>query len=195
LNNSIGEADMKIRSWMVRGWPTVTWQVPEDISVFPTFEHMATEVRPETGPLGRASGDTVWATTLRDRQLLAVAWEWVEVMPGVVVISDPNGLISNARFVAADGLEADELGAACASNMIAYSTPWQKVVISHLNQERTLANAALATARDGAFAVQQSASMKSRHAGRVRARAQAASTASARLDLGLGGAAYGLAGH
>jgi hypothetical protein len=62
-----------------------------------------------------------------------VAWEWIELMPGVLIISDVNGLVSNARFMTEDGRQEDELRAIATSNLIAYSTPWQNEVMSHLH--------------------------------------------------------------
>jgi hypothetical protein len=186
--NNIGEAHMKIRSWMVRGWPTVTWQAPEDISAFPAFNHMSTEIRAEPGPLGHTTGDTVWATDLGAQGMLAIAWEWTEVMPGVLVISDPNGLISNARFVTDDGQEQDELVATLTSNLIIHNTAWQTVVMSQLRKGDALAGKADAAAvislpRTDAVAV--SASMRQRRSRGSSAHAAAAQPSRPRSRQGL----------
>jgi hypothetical protein len=124
---------MAVQSWMVRSWPAVDWCAPQSISDMPAFSHMGTQVRSANGPHGKAVGDTVWAAMLGEKGVVGVAWEWIELMPGVLIISDVNGLVSNARFVTEDGRQEDELRAIATSNLIAYSTPWQNEVMSHLH--------------------------------------------------------------
>ena len=119
---------MTVRSWMVRAWPQVAWCPPQDRSAWPFFHHMGTEVRSERDEYGRAVGDTVWAASMGSKGLLGAAWEWVELLPGVVVLSDPNGLVSNAQFLADDGAEECELRSTVMVNCIAHSIPWQRTV-------------------------------------------------------------------
>lgn len=46
----------------------------------------------------RKVGATVWVSTIPQLRV-AVAWEWVEVAAGVLVVADPNNVISNLRLV------------------------------------------------------------------------------------------------
>jgi hypothetical protein len=46
----------------------------------------------------RKVGATVWVSTI-PRLRVAVAWEWVEVSAGVLVVADPNNVISNLRLI------------------------------------------------------------------------------------------------
>jgi hypothetical protein len=94
---------------------------------------MGTEVRSQRDELGRTVGDTVWAASMGSEGLLGAAWEWVELLPGVVVLSDPNGLVSNAQFLADDGAEESELRATIMVNCLAHSIPWQRTVARLLN--------------------------------------------------------------
>jgi hypothetical protein len=89
---------------------------------------MGTEVRGERDELGRVVGDTVWAASMGSEGLLGAAWEWVELLPGVVVLSDPNGLVSNAQFLADDGAAECELRSTVMVNCIAHLLPWQRTV-------------------------------------------------------------------
>jgi hypothetical protein len=89
---------------------------------------MGTEVRSQRDELGRAVGDTVWAASMGSKGLLGAAWEWVELLPGVVVLSDPNGLVSNAQFLSDDGTEEGELRSTILVNWVAHSIPWQRTV-------------------------------------------------------------------
>lgn len=120
---------MVMRSWVLKSWPEVFWQLPDDLVRGPVFQHMGTEVRPDLDELGRAVGETVWAARLADDQLIGVAWEWVEVLPGVPAIRDPNGIISNLRLLAQDGAEMEELRAIVGMNRLAHAIAWQQTVM------------------------------------------------------------------
>jgi hypothetical protein len=95
---------------------------------------MGTEVRSQRDELGRVVGDTVWAASMGNKGLLGAAWEWVELLPGVVVLSDPNGLVSNAQFLSDEGAEEGELRSTILVNCVAHSIPWQRTVTRLLHQ-------------------------------------------------------------
>lgn len=120
---------MLMRSWVLKSWPEVMWQLPADLRQGPVFQHMGTEVRPDLDDHGRAVGETVWAARLADDRLIGAAWEWVEVLPGVPAIRDPNGIISNLRLVDDDGQELEELQLIVGMNRIAHAMPWQQAVV------------------------------------------------------------------
>jgi hypothetical protein len=120
---------MVMRSWVLKSWPEVQWEMPDDLVRGPVFQHMGTEVRPDLDELGRAVGETVWAARLADGQVIGAAWEWVEVLPGVPAIRDPNGIISNLRLVGEDSVELEELQAIVGMNRIAHAMPWQQAVM------------------------------------------------------------------
>lgn len=120
---------MLMRSWVLKSWPEVMWQLPADLRQGPIFQHMGTEVRADLDDHGRAVGETVWAARLADDRLIGAAWEWVEVLPGVPAIRDPNGIISNLRLVDGEGQELEELQLIVGMNRIAHATPWQQAVV------------------------------------------------------------------
>lgn len=126
---------MVMRSWVLKSWPEVLWQLPVDLQRAPVFQHMGTEVRPDLDDAGRAVGETVWAARLPDDRLIGAAWEWVEVLPGVPAIRDPNGIISNLRLVDGAGQELEELQCIVGMNRIAHATPWQQAVVRTVRGE------------------------------------------------------------
>jgi hypothetical protein len=126
---------MVMRSWVLKSWPEVLWQLPADLQRGPVFQHMGTEVRPDLDVGGRAVGETVWAARLPDDRLIGAAWEWVEVLPGVPAIRDPNGIISNLRLVDDGGQELEELQCIVGMNRIAHATPWQQAVVRTVRGE------------------------------------------------------------
>lgn len=89
---------------------------------------MGTDVRANSDEYGRAAGDTVWAARIDEHQVVGLAWEWIEVQPGVPAIRDPNGFVSNARLLGRYGADLEELQSVVRLNRIAHDTPWQRVV-------------------------------------------------------------------
>jgi hypothetical protein len=119
---------MLMRSWVLKSWPEVFWHLPNDFRQGPVFQHMGTELRAEKDELGRVVGETVWAARLADDRLIGAAWEWVEVLPGVPAIRDPNCIVSNVRLLDDRGTEMSELQSIVGLNRIAHATPWQQEV-------------------------------------------------------------------
>lgn len=119
---------MTIRSWVIKSWPEVQWKPPSDQSQWPVFQHMGTEMRSTPDEMGRKIGDTVWVAHLDDDTVIGAAWEWVELLPGVAAIRDPNGFVSNVRLLNESAEALDELQCIVGLNMIAHATPWQAVV-------------------------------------------------------------------
>ncbi len=119
---------MVMRSWVLKSWPEVLWRLPTDFRQGPVFQHMGTDVRAEKDELGRVIGETVWAARLTDDRLIGAAWEWVEVLPGVPAIRDPNCIVSNVRLLDDAGVELSELQSIVGLNRIAHATPWQHEV-------------------------------------------------------------------
>jgi hypothetical protein len=121
----MGVAAMTVRSWMVKSWPQVRLQVTDDFRGMPEFQHISTLWREDlAGREGRV-GETVWAARLGNQDVVGLAWEWVEVRPGLVALLDPNAMISNAKLVGEDGVELDELRAIIAVNVVSHAVPWQ----------------------------------------------------------------------
>lgn len=116
------------RSWEITSWPEVLWKAPASRSRWPVFHHMGTDIRADSDADGRAIGDTVWAARVNSDQIVGLAWEWIEVKPGAPAIRDPNGFVSNVRFLGPYGADLDELQALVRLNRIAHVTPWQSVV-------------------------------------------------------------------
>ena len=119
---------MAMRSWVLMSWPEVHWELPAEQSRWPLFQHMGTHVRGNLDGSGRLVGETVWAARLDADRVLGAAWEWVELRPGVAVICDPNGIISNGCLLDANGDELGEASAIVGLNRIACTIPWQHVV-------------------------------------------------------------------
>lgn len=115
-----------MHAWMIKSWPTLDWHLPDDPAEWPAFWHMSTNVR-DADRSGRRSGDTVWITSVEGRSVGA-AWEWTEMHDGVLVLSDPNSIITNIRFVSVTDEDEPSLRATISLNRIAHTVPWQDAV-------------------------------------------------------------------
>jgi hypothetical protein len=145
---------MAMRSWVIKSWPEVVWLPPASVGQWPVFHHMGSDIRLDRDELGRPLGETVWATQFDDGTVLGAAWEWVEAAPGVPAVRDPNGFISNAKLLAADGSEASELDSIVGLNRIAHTVAWQDVVCQVIHSARAGGPASLgADAMDWAGAL------------------------------------------
>lgn len=119
---------MAMRSWVLMSWPEVRWELPAKESRWPLFQHMGTHVRGNLDGSDRLVGETVWAARLDADRVLGAAWEWVELRPGVAVICDPNGIVTNGCLLDANGDALGEASAIIGLNRIACAIPWQGVV-------------------------------------------------------------------
>ena len=69
----------------------------------------------------------MWGET-SDQRAAGVAWDWVEISGGIVAMADPLGLISNLRFLDADGEPLPERDAALRLHCMVHTLPWQSEV-------------------------------------------------------------------
>lgn len=115
---------MGIQAWMVKSWPMVEWYLPLRVRNWPLFQHVASSVRDQTLPLGRRCGDTVWVGAV-DGHNVGVSWDWVELRSGVVMLTDPNSIVSNICFQTAQVGRQEPLVATVSLNRLVRHLPWQ----------------------------------------------------------------------
>jgi hypothetical protein len=71
-------------------------------------------------------GQTTWAWQ-ENEHLCAVGWDWIEMLPGVLVMADPMSVLSNVEFVTQAGIAPDTtMGKLLVLNMLINRLPWQK---------------------------------------------------------------------
>ena len=88
---------------------------------------MSTQVRQERRGSEPCVGSTVWVGSI-DGVYAGLAWEWVELRSGVLMLADPNSIITNVQVVGADRQAADPLDATVSLNTILHRLPWQDSV-------------------------------------------------------------------
>lgn len=123
---------MRLQSWQVLSLPRVECYLPRHISAALPLRHLGTKVQPEPTDDGRRMGDTVWGTVAAGK-LLAVSWDWIEVLPGVVCMVDPCNVLTNIRFMDGQDCYEEPSQAILSVNAIIHGTPWQAAVCEALD--------------------------------------------------------------
>ena len=127
---------MGLQSWMIKSWPIIEWKLPIDGGDWPTLLHAHTNVREGARSADdRRNGETVWIGVV-DGKSIGAAWEWTELRPGVVMISDPNSIVTNVRFLNQDDTYQEYLPAVISMNRLAHVIPWQTTVSAILAATR-----------------------------------------------------------
>jgi len=85
-------------------------------------------VSPENGTAPR-TGTTEWSAKVMGHRVW-LSWDWVEVMPQVLVLADPMGIATNAQFHASDGEALGQDAIVLEMNLIVYFLPWQPEVLA-----------------------------------------------------------------
>lgn len=112
---------------MIKSWPIIDWfpAVPAEESR--AFLHMGTQLRHEARGAQPLAGSTVWLGNIAG-QHAGLAWEWVELRPGVLMLADPNSIITNLRMVDVAGHHQDELACIVNLNRLLHQLSWQEAV-------------------------------------------------------------------
>jgi hypothetical protein len=118
---------MGLQSWMIKSWPIIDWFLPTPNGDWPCFLHMSTQVRQERRSVEPCVGSTVWVGAIAGAYA-GLAWEWVEVRPGVLMLADPNSITTNLQMVDKSGRPQEELHALIMLNRVLHRLPWQEAV-------------------------------------------------------------------
>ena len=112
---------------MIKTWPTRQWYLPPQAGNLPGFSHVSTQIRNQDAATGLHAGDTIWMAVDEVGQM-GLAWEWVEFQPGLVMLADPNSILTNLTVV--DGQQQEVLGLSktVAINRLVHAMHWQKPV-------------------------------------------------------------------
>jgi len=76
------------------------------------------------GPL---AGQTLWGAHSADGEA-GLAWDWMQIARGVVVIADPMSVITNVRLIGDQGEVLTATEAARFLNELVRTLPWQQEV-------------------------------------------------------------------
>ena len=128
---------MKISPWTVASWPEVEWYLPTSPRAWPHFDIGGVCLDRASTP-GAATGTIAWVAEVNGADV-GLAWDWVEVLPSVVAFRDPNGIISNLRFLLDEHHYEPPLVAALSKVRLTSRLYWQRPVIAALKAARQAA--------------------------------------------------------
>ena len=112
-------------AWIVCAWPPVLWQAEAASRLH--LVHLGTRVLNFGGSDCPCSGQTLWAESVSDPSA-GVAWDWVEVLDGVVAMADPLGVVTNLKLLDARGEALSPFEVAVRLNGLVHALPWQNEV-------------------------------------------------------------------
>lgn len=111
-------------SWAIRSWPGVLLPYAEFCRS--GFRHWNTQVIDLRALPGTRKGQATWISAHQPD--IGLAWDWVEVLPGVVALEDPMQIISNVDLQGAGNQLLDDDARRLALNRIVHRLPWQRAV-------------------------------------------------------------------
>lgn len=140
---------MSIPAWQVITWaprrvPLADWSVMSG-----RLRHLGTSVYVDERGGASPHGQVLWGTE-RDGAMLGIAWDWGQVVPGVVAMSDPMALLSNIVLVDDIGEPLPESTRTLHFNRAIYRLDWQRAVLS-LHRRELAVTRADAAARTRTF--------------------------------------------
>ena len=118
LNSTLGHCP----PWTLCAWPPLLWQVGKQIPL--RLQHLGTQVTSPGDALSCTLGQTFWAWHGQEGDV-GMAWDWVQLMPGVVALADPMAVVSNLRLVGEAGAVLTAFESARHFNCVLRALPWQ----------------------------------------------------------------------
>jgi hypothetical protein len=111
-------------AWAVMAWQPVLWPKP-----WPNMRlrHLETIIDRTTTAFGRRRGQAVWTADCA-AGMTGLAWEWVEVRPGVIALADPMNILSNLCVVDESSAPVPDSRRAMVLNRLIHSVDWQPQV-------------------------------------------------------------------
>ena len=128
---------MKISPWTVASWPKVEWYLPTSSRAWPHFDIGGVCLDRASTP-GAATGTIAWVAEVNGADV-GLAWDWIEVLPSVVAFRDPNGIISNLRFLLDEHHYEPHLAAVRSLVRLTSRLGWQRPVVAALKAARQAA--------------------------------------------------------
>jgi hypothetical protein len=118
-------------AWIVCAWPPILWQASRAPQL--QLMHLGTRVLNFGDEGSPCTGQTLWGDESEDRSA-GVAWDWVRLMPGVVAMLDPLGMVTNLKLLDDQGEALTNMEAAVRLHQLVHALPWQSEVQRALHQ-------------------------------------------------------------
>jgi hypothetical protein len=130
LDHASARRAENVTPWSLRAWPPLLWQAGQAGGL--QFHHLGTRVTSDADARGGRAGQTLWAGSATDGEV-GVAWDWVQLAPGVVAMADPMSVVTNLCLLSDDGKVLTAWQASRFLNEIVHALPWQYEVTRALS--------------------------------------------------------------
>lgn len=118
---------LNTHAWSLSGWPELLWQADRLMEMPIRLRHLYTRVAANATPWNESTGHTLWAGRTGPGDV-GMVWDWIALPRGVVALADPMSVVSNLRWVDAQGQPLPAGQAAVFTNRLVHSLPWQEQV-------------------------------------------------------------------
>lgn len=116
---------MQVPAWQITSWIEVGVKVAEWNSSVMELRHLGTSAHVDEGDDGLHYGQSLWGCQTAPDRMVGIAWDWREVRPGVVAMSDPMTVLSNVILIGEEGEPVDPFKRILHLNNAIFSLPWQ----------------------------------------------------------------------
>ena len=146
-----GKDMQELPSWMIQSLPKICASANTPRSVARSMKPLGSTSEQRDDIPGLWQGQTTWGWEEAEG-LCAVGWDWIEIMPGVPVLTDPMHIMSNASFINKPGKRGLAFAASSvvALNSVIYLLPWQADVLKTI-PPRTRRSRSAAPTRSTAY--------------------------------------------
>lgn len=111
--------------WTLRAWPPVLWQLGARTRL--QLHHVGTHVTHVGDQINPLVGQTIWAANSEDGEA-GLAWDWIQLPPGIVALADPMAVVSNLRLLGPEGEALTAYESVKHLNALVHTLPWQDEV-------------------------------------------------------------------
>jgi hypothetical protein len=120
---------MSVAPWKILTWPAVPVLLEDWPRNVRKLRHLGMSVHVDDGGSRLGYGQVLWGLET-ECGMLGMAWDWRELVKGVVVMADPMSIVTNGRLVDEEGEMVSEPERLLCLNTAVYRLPWQPVVAS-----------------------------------------------------------------
>lgn len=118
---------MSVAPWKILTWSAVPLPQGEWPRTVRKLRHLGMSVHVDDDGARLGSGQVLWGLETR-AGMLGLAWDWRELLKGVVVIADPMSIVCNANLLDEEGCALSDAERLMCLNTAVYRLPWQPVV-------------------------------------------------------------------
>jgi hypothetical protein len=120
---------MSVAPWKILTWSTVPIPQQDWTRTVRKLRHLGLSVHVDDGGSRLGSGQILWGIDT-PQGMLGIAWDWRELLRGVIVIADPMSIVCNADLLDEEGCSLSEAERLMCLNTAVYQLPWQPAVAS-----------------------------------------------------------------